>query len=157
MPHTKPRVRGRRPFTTWLERLRIAIDRNKEPDDWYFHYLYMGQRDPDLHNFVSHFALSRGCESAHGAEVNLINDQFFVKEEVSEERTEWYNDQPFWPVRGPAMSIWLAVDEVSEDTGATEFMRGSHLWGRWFEITGPNLPWRLVRDSSRYPTTRQHV
>ena len=126
---------------TWLERLRIAIDRNKEPDDWYFHYIYMWQRDPDLRDFVFHSALPEAASQLMGTEkVNLVYDQIFAKEEVSEERTEWHNDQPFWPVRGPAMSIWLAVDEVSEDTGALEFIRGSHRWKRWFEITGPNLP-----------------
>ena len=125
----------------WLERLRAAIDHNMEPDDWYFHYIYMWQRDPELYDFCLNSPL--GCAASqllHTKKVHLVYDQMFVKDEVTGERSEWHNDQPFWPVRGPALSIWLSIDETVEDTGTLEFLRGSHRWDRWFEITGPNLP-----------------
>lgn len=125
----------------WLDRLRATIDRSLESDDWYFHYIYVWQRDPDLREFCFNSSLGGAASQLLRTDkVHLIYDQIFVKDEVTTEKTEWHNDQPYWPVRGPAMSIWLAIDETTEDTGAMEFIGGSHQWDRWFEITGPNLP-----------------
>ena len=126
---------------TWLERLRHAIDRNRKPDDWYFKHIYVWQRDPDLAEFCFHSHLPQAASQLLNSEkLNLIHDQVFVKEQASEERTDWHNDGPYWPINGPALSIWLAIDEVSEDTGSLEFIRGSHRWDRWFATTGPILP-----------------
>jgi ectoine hydroxylase-related dioxygenase (phytanoyl-CoA dioxygenase family) len=48
--------------------------------------------------------------------------------------TPWHNDQPYWPVRGwPIVSFWLALDRVRKENGALEFVRGSHLWNKWFQ------------------------
>ena len=136
----------------WLARLRIAIDRNMESDDWYFHYIYMWQRDPDLRDFCFHSRLPGiAGQLMRTRKVNLVYDQMFVKDGPEPERTEWHNDQPFWPVRGPAMSIWLAIDPVNEETGALEFISGSHKWDRWFEITGPNLPAEVHPEFEKMP------
>ena len=66
----------------WLERLRAAIDHNMEPDDWYFHYIYMWQRDPELYDFCLNSPL--GCAASqllHTKKVHLVYDQIFVKDE----------------------------------------------------------------------------
>ena len=137
---------------SWLARLTAAIDRNRQPDDWYFHYIYMWQRDPDLADFCFHSRLPEiASQLLRTRKVNLVYDQIFVKDGEDTERTEWHNDQPFWPVRGPAMSIWLGIDEVTENTGALEFISGSHRWDRWFEITGPNLPAEVHPDFEEIP------
>jgi len=126
---------------TWLNRLRTAIDRNLETDDWYFHYIYLWQRDPELYDFCFHSPIGEAAsELLRTSKVHLIYDQVFVKDALRTERTEWHNDQPYWPVRGPTLSIWVAIDETTQQTGAMEFIRGSHRWNRWFEIVGPNLP-----------------
>ena len=126
---------------SWLEGLREAIDRSMESDDWYFHYIYMWQRDEVLHDFCFNSPLGEAASRLlRTHKVHLIYDQVFVKDEERRERTEWHNDQPYWPVRGPTCSIWLAIDETNRDSGAMEFIRGSHRWNRWFEIVGPNLP-----------------
>lgn len=125
----------------WLARLREAIDRNMESGDWYFHYIYMWQRDDVLHDFCFHSPVGEvASRLLRTRKVHLIYDQVFVKDEERRERTEWHNDQPYWPVRGPTCSIWLAIDETHQESGAMEFIRGSHRWDRWFEIVGPNLP-----------------
>ena len=124
-----------------LEGLRSAIDRHLQPDGWYFQYIYMWQKDSVLADVCFHSSLPQAASQLLGAnKLNLIHDQVFVKDRASDERTDWHNDGPYWPIKGPALSIWLAVDEVNEDTGRLEFLRGSHLWNRWFSTTGPISP-----------------
>jgi ectoine hydroxylase-related dioxygenase (phytanoyl-CoA dioxygenase family) len=66
--------------------------------------------------------------------VNLLYDQLFVKEAQMGQRTRWHNDQPYWPIRGQqVVSIWLALDETTAESGRLEFVRGSHQWDRWFQ------------------------
>ena len=50
------------------------------------------------------------------------------------QRTRWHNDQPYWPIRGwQVLSIWIALDSTTAETGRVEFIRGSHKWDRWFQ------------------------
>ena len=66
--------------------------------------------------------------------VNLLYDQLFIKEPATENSTRWHNDQPYWAVRGwQVMSFWIALDPVTLESGALEFIRGSHRWVRWFQ------------------------
>jgi ectoine hydroxylase-related dioxygenase (phytanoyl-CoA dioxygenase family) len=66
--------------------------------------------------------------------VNLFYDQLFVKEASTPIPTPWHSDQPFWPVAGwQVMSFWVTLDPVTLDSGALEFIRGSHRWGRSFQ------------------------
>jgi ectoine hydroxylase-related dioxygenase (phytanoyl-CoA dioxygenase family) len=66
--------------------------------------------------------------------INLLYDQLFVKESSMSQRTRWHNDQPYWPVRGwQVLSIWIALDKTTADSGRLEFIRGSHKWDRWFQ------------------------
>jgi len=66
--------------------------------------------------------------------INLLYDQLFVKEASMSQRTRWHNDQLYWPIRGlQVLSIWIALDETTAENGRVEFIRGSHLWNRWFQ------------------------
>ena len=136
-----------------LERLRPAIDQNLIQGEYYFHYIYVWQRDPELADFCFESSLPRiAAQLLDTNKVNLLYDQIFVKDAGETERTSWHNDQPYWPVRGSTMSIWLAVDEVTEETGALELIRASHRWDRWFEIIGeiepprPNSAFEKIPD-----------
>jgi ectoine hydroxylase-related dioxygenase (phytanoyl-CoA dioxygenase family) len=69
-----------------------------------------------------------------GCKTNLLYDQLFVKEASMGQRTRWHNDQPYWPIRGwHVLSIWIALDSTTAANGRLEFIRGSHLWDRWFQ------------------------
>ncbi|MEM6762544.1 MAG: phytanoyl-CoA dioxygenase family protein, partial [Pseudomonadota bacterium] len=68
------------------------------------------------------------------SKVNIFFDQLLIKEPGTTESTPWHNDVPFWPVRGNQIStLWLALDEVTNDSGAVEYVKGSHTWGTWFK------------------------
>ncbi len=66
--------------------------------------------------------------------VNLLYDQLFVKEPGTANRTRWHNDVPYWPMDGhQVLSFWVALDPTTAETGALEFVRGSHRWGRLYQ------------------------
>ena len=58
----------------------------------------------------------------------------FVKEASTPNPTRWHNDQPYWPIKGSQIiSFWLSPDPVDKDSGALEFIRGSHKWNKFFQ------------------------
>ena len=66
-------------------------------------------------------------------EVRLMLDQMFVKEPGAVAPTPWHQDLPYWPLRGNQIcGLWCPLDPVDLDSGAVEYVRGSHLAGRWY-------------------------
>lgn len=131
----------------WLDQLAEAIERdiaNPAPG-------YHGYDSPDGGRFHGNFdnwradaAFARYClesplpvvaaQLLHEDSVNLFYDQLFVKERSTPSPTPWHNDQPYWPIAGrQAMSLWVTLDPVTLESGGLEFIRGSHLWDRWFQ------------------------
>ena len=65
--------------------------------------------------------------------VNLLFDQILVKEPDTSTPTPWHQDYTYWPVAGDQVAtLWLALDPVTFDSGAVEYLRGSHRWGKKF-------------------------
>ena len=97
--------------------------------------LRLWQHDPDFRQFCLSSQLpSIASQFFGGGRVNLLYDQLFVKEPGTANRTRWHNDQPYWPIRGDqVLSIWVALDPTTAESGALEFVRGSHRWGKWFQ------------------------
>ena len=61
--------------------------------------------------------------------VNLFNDAVFVKEPGSEEPTAFHQDLSYFAADGEQMcTMWIALDKVTQETGAVQFIKGSHLW-----------------------------
>lgn len=133
-----------------IERLRAAVDRDiANPGPKYYGYQGKGdgsfhgnqelwQTDRDFADYCLHSCLPGLAGQFFGAnKVNLYFDHLFVKEPGADSPTPWHNDQPYWPVAGwQVMSFWLALDPVSRDSGAVEYVRGSHKWDRWFQPRG---------------------
>jgi ectoine hydroxylase-related dioxygenase (phytanoyl-CoA dioxygenase family) len=64
--------------------------------------------------------------------VNLLYDQFLVKEPGTETPTSWHQDGPSWPVHSDhALSIWMALDPVTLCSGGLKYVRGSHKGPRY--------------------------
>ncbi len=134
--------------TDWVETLRAAIERDIATPGPFFHgyepkdgqgrfhgNLRLWQHDPDFRAFcLESYLPSLARQFFGGGRVNMLYDQLFVKEPGTANRTRWHNDQPYWPVSGrQVISFWIALDPVSQHNGALEFIRGSHLWDRWFQ------------------------
>jgi ectoine hydroxylase-related dioxygenase (phytanoyl-CoA dioxygenase family) len=66
--------------------------------------------------------------------INVFFDQLLIKEPGTAERTPWHQDLPYWPVDGEQVcTLWLALDPVDAETGAVEYVKGSHLWGQGYK------------------------
>lgn len=132
----------------WLDELRAAVERDIEhPGPWYHGYVPdngVGRFHGNVRLWETDDAMRRFCldgplpelaaDLLASAKVNLFYDQLFVKEPGTENRTRWHNDLPYWPVRGrQIMSFWIALDPVTADSGALEFIQGSHAWDIWYQ------------------------
>jgi ectoine hydroxylase-related dioxygenase (phytanoyl-CoA dioxygenase family) len=132
----------------WLTRIADAIARDiAEPGPFVHGYpatggkgrfhgnLRIWEHDAELRDFCLNSPLPGLAACLLGSEnVNLLYDQMFVKEASTPNPTRWHNDQPYWPIRGwQVLSFWLSPDPVTRDSGALEFIRGSHKWHKFFQ------------------------
>ena len=131
----------------WQQRLAEAIERDiRDPGPCFHGYGVEGggrfhgnmriwETDPDFADYCQHSPLPQAAAELLGADrVWLYYDQLFVKEAATEAPTRWHNDQPYWPIRGePILSFWVSLDPVTKESGALEFVAGSHRWHRWFQ------------------------
>ena len=131
----------------WLEKLAEAIERDiNEPGPFFHGYgtdeggrfhgnLRIWQNDEVFREFCLASNLpGLARQFLQTEKLNLLYDQLFVKETGTTNRTRWHNDQPYWPIRGwQVMSFWVALDPTTQETGALEFVRGSHRWDRWYQ------------------------
>ena len=144
--------------TDWLRVLADAIEDDiANPGSFYHGYEPedgQGRFHGNLRTWEFHDGFRRFCfesplprmaaEILGCRRINLLYDQLFVKEPGTLNRTRWHNDQPYWPVDGhQILSFWVALDPTSAGTGAVEFVRGSHRWGRFYQ---PEVFGRTVLD-----------
>ncbi len=86
------------------------------------------------------------------SKVNLLFDQLLVKEPGALSPTLWHHDATYWPVAGNQIStLWLALDPVTYDTGAVEYIKGSHLWGERYLAVSFNPEENYTEDLPNVP------
>jgi len=55
----------------------------------------------------------------------------FYKRSQDERRVSWHQDASYWPLTPTkTVTVWLALDDVSEQNGAMKFIPGSHRHGQ---------------------------
>lgn len=132
----------------WLDKLAQAVERDiAKPGPYYHGYnpkdgkgkfhgnLRVWENDNAFKSYCFDSVLPEiAAQLFSSRKINLLYDQLFVKEPNTLNATRWHSDQPYWPIKGQQiLSFWLCLDPVSQKNGALEFVRGSHLWGRWFQ------------------------
>jgi ectoine hydroxylase-related dioxygenase (phytanoyl-CoA dioxygenase family) len=128
----------------WVERMRAAMDerigrpgtmrRDFSTDKKFFDETFIWVDHPSFRDFVFHSPAGLVARTLlRAASVNLLFDQILVKEPGASDRTPWHNDLPYWPVSGDQVaSVWFALDPVTRDNGAVEYVKGSHRWNQGF-------------------------
>lgn len=60
----------------------------------------------------------------------LLHDHLISKPIETSGEVPWHQDYPYWPIdHNFGLSCWLAMDDVEPQSGALEFIPGSHLLG----------------------------
>ena len=114
--------------------LRDSVDAACAQSENYFRRQRVWEYDPVCRDYCLDSAAAQlAAMLMRSNKVNLLYDQVFAKAAAGP-ATPWHNDLPYWPVRGgPVISVWLALDAVKFESGALEFIAGSHRWNRWFQ------------------------
>ena len=114
----------------WIEQLQLAVEEELKRGERYFAYRNMRQNPGIFQDFCLTSGIGRLVADIGGADwSSLVFDQMFIKEPGTKTQTGWHTDQPYWPISGPIITTWIALDEVDADNGALEFIPGSHAWG----------------------------
>lgn len=90
-----------------------------------------------FHDFCFNSNISKvAAEVLQSKTIRLYGDQLHIKMPGCETRTYWHQDATFFPLAGlQNCSAWIALDKVSHETGALEFIKGSHKSGRLYRPT----------------------
>lgn len=65
--------------------------------------------------------------------VNLLLDMMLTKEPRTPAISPWHHDLPYnWVEGAQVCGMWLSLDHATAESGAAEWIRGSHRWGRRF-------------------------
>jgi ectoine hydroxylase-related dioxygenase (phytanoyl-CoA dioxygenase family) len=128
----------------WVERMREAVEdrighpgtmrRDFSRDKKFFDETFLWIDHPRFRDFVFESPAGLLAKALMGAAtVNILFDQILIKEPGASDRTPWHHDVPYWPIRGDQVaSVWLALDPVTRDNGAVEYVKGSHRWNQRF-------------------------
>jgi ectoine hydroxylase-related dioxygenase (phytanoyl-CoA dioxygenase family) len=102
-------------------------------------------RWPELQPIVAKYAaIAEALIGCH--EVLVFWDKTFTKPpaSVGTRQSVWHQDYPYNPIdRRGFVSVWLAVEDVTEDMGAMRFVPGSHRLGPLgrFDLVGREHEW----------------
>jgi len=110
--------------------LHMELEKGGGPGRFFFD-TYMWTRMAGFRDFVFKSPAAGIAAAAMRADkVNIFFDQLLIKEPGTDEPTPWHHDMTYWPVRGTQIcTVWLALDVVDRESGAVEYVRGSHKWG----------------------------
>ena len=76
-------------------------------------------------------------ELLQAQDIRFYDDQIFVKEPGTIDRTAYHQDLGYFHIEGDQGCVmWAPVDRTTRETGALGYVRGSHRWGRTFK---PNI------------------
>ena len=131
----------------WVDRLRdaleIALAHTKEGSDRaaasgksgsFVAESALWQRYPVLRDFAFESPLAEIAGAILRSDtVRFFNDSIFVKEPGTDVPSPWHQDLPYLRISGAqTCSAWVALDDVTTDTGAVQYVAGSHKWNQLF-------------------------
>jgi len=88
---------------------------------------------PELFEWILDDAVLGLVESLYGPDFHFFVSHFICKPGVDGRRVPWHEDSAYWKgILEPmeALTIWLAIDESTEENGCMKLVPRSHLTGR---------------------------
>lgn len=104
----------------------------QEQEGRFFFDTFVWRRNDLCKKFVFNSGASKITgQLMKASKTNIFFDQWLIKEPGTEVETPWHHDMPYWPVLGnDVCTLWLALDPVTHQSGAVEYIKGSHRWGQ---------------------------
>lgn len=129
----------------WLALLGRGIDRNMATpsprfeartaeggDGRYCEDFWVWSLFPEFERFVRESPAAALAGQLLGARrVNLVMDNWFLREAGAAARPPWHHDVAYFDFEGSMCVLWLPLEASAADEGIA-FVRGSHLWDKLF-------------------------
>lgn len=142
----------------WVAKLRAAVDKamqkpsglsmsKNDPEDGIFSTDYgIWRRDPDFRDFVFNSPLGQIAAAFMQSErAYFLADLMLVKGPHSAYPTPWHTDKFYGWYEGEQLcSFWVGLDETTKESGAVEFIKGSHLSEQDY------MPVNFLQGSGKY-------
>ena len=111
-----------------------------------------------IRDFILFGPTAKPVAQALGARrLNSFGDQVFIKDGLLMEPTPWHHDSTFFPIDGDQVaSVWTALDPVTADGSALEFVIGSHLWPNRYKAIGIGGVDHSTRELEALPDIEAH-
>jgi ectoine hydroxylase-related dioxygenase (phytanoyl-CoA dioxygenase family) len=140
----------------WITRMNQVIDQQlAAPSKWgndanpgatvnrHFSDRYQWQNNTEINAYIHESGCARlAAQAMDSKSARFYFDHLLVKEPGTANPTPWHQDVPYWPFLGSQIcSIWLALTPCDVSSSAMEFVRGSHLDGKYYQaeaFTGEN-------------------
>jgi ectoine hydroxylase-related dioxygenase (phytanoyl-CoA dioxygenase family) len=99
---------------------------------------YQWMTRDDVRDFALFGPTARPVQQVLQSErLRFFFDQVFIKDKNLMDPTPWHHDYTFWPIQGAQIaSVWAAMEPVTPETSALEFVAGSHRWPSLFQAIG---------------------
>ncbi len=114
--------------------LHVELAKKNKDDGRFFHDTFMWISNPRCESYVFKSpAAFIARQILNSEKINIFFDQWLIKEPGTWTKTPWHHDMTYWPIDGNQIcTLWLALDEVDANSGAVEYVKGSHRWGQKF-------------------------
>jgi hypothetical protein len=94
------------------------------------------QRQPDrtILELISHPAIGQWAAAITGAKmIQVFASQMLIKPPGGRDTGSvgWHQDQEYWEpaLEGELLTAWVAISDVTAESGPMRFVHGSHHWG----------------------------
>ena len=117
---------------------------------------YLWRDVPTVNDFVFNSGVAGLAGRLLGADrVRFYFDHLLIKEPGTPNPTPWHQDIPYWPFLGRQIaSVWVSASDLTVEDSSLEFVRGSHLWDRYFTpkaFTSGGSKWAEANEGDDLP------
>ena len=96
---------------------------------------HMSKRNSIFYEFLMESPANKTAgKLLKSTKLNLVDEHLLVKEPGTDAPTYWHHDLPYFEISWEDFaSFWIPLDDVTKETGAMKFVKGSHLWGKIYK------------------------
>ena len=102
------------------------LENHKDDNTEFVSGLY--ERDSEFLKFAVYPEIINEVKQLIGEDIILWGSSLFCKAEKTGNETPWHQDGEYWPIKPlESLTVWLAIDEVTNENGPLQYIPGSHL------------------------------